>query len=500
MECDICCREYDSKRLPFLCPVDARNQLYESRFQHLRLALERDELGEQIDSLLASSGSIPVQQPDGGQDAVDAARASQRRAETRTSHILAAADQLRSEIEAARDEIKARKAALARRRSDLASLSNGLPERRDRQARDTEKSVQRIRYRWAQGAEEMAGCRSFLCTEAAYLYGMDRVRAVADVGSGGGGGGGAGSSWEYRIGKVPVIELRDMNSLSPELITTSLGHISHVLMLASHYLSIRLPAEITLPHRNYPLATIFHLASSYRHPTVSFPDTASSAGTSAATAPETPVKDSNGQRLPRPRPLYIHKPLPQLLKDDPSAYSYFIEAVSLLAYDIAWLCSTQGMTFGEKHTFDEVCQMGRNLHTLLIESYPGSGDGDGDGPKYEDKGSEAPPASSPAGGATGDAHNERNWIGRYSHGTTFYHLGGADGTDLVRSFKLPNPSRIADKLRKKLIGDAPIPDWEILEDDAWKVEEGEVFAEPKSSPPSSAAEALRNYRWSKLRS
>lgn len=254
-------------------------------------------------------------------------------------------------------------------------------------------------------------------------------------------------------------------------------------MLASHYLAIRLPAEITLPHRDYPLPTIFNVASSYRHPPVAFPGTAGTSATST-TAPEPPATDSDGRRLPRARPLYVLKSLPQLLKDDPTTYSYFIEAVSLLAYDIAWLCSSQGMTFGEKHTFEEVCQMGRNLYTLLVESAP--------------KGSETKDASKSPAGAD-NRNDDRNWIGRFSHGTTYYHLGGPEGTELVKSFKLPNPSRIADKLKKKLIGDAPIPDWEILEDEAWKVEEGEVYAEPKL-PPSSAVEALRNYRWTKSRS
>lgn len=205
MECDICGRDYDSKRVPFLCPVDARNQLYEARFQHLKISLERDALEREVNGLLDRSPAQP------GHDAVDSARASQRRAENRTSHILAAADQLRSEIQAARDEIKARKAALARRRSDLASLSDGLPERRAKQDGDVEKSIQRMKYRWAQSAEEMANCRSFLCTEAALLYGLDRVRVPAE--------GSAGMAWEYHIGKVPVIELRDMNCMTTLCIT-----------------------------------------------------------------------------------------------------------------------------------------------------------------------------------------------------------------------------------------------------------------------------------------
>lgn len=195
MECDICYREYDGKRLPFLCAVDARNQIYETRFKHLQVVLERDALESQISSLLDSTA-----QP--SHDAVDKARGNQRLAEARTSHILAAADQLRNDIKAARDEIQARKASLARRRSDLASLSEGLVERRAKQKKEVEKSTQRVSYRWAQSAEEMAMCRSFLCTEAADIYGLNHIIGKEESGN-----------TEYQIGKVPVVELRDMNGM-----------------------------------------------------------------------------------------------------------------------------------------------------------------------------------------------------------------------------------------------------------------------------------------------
>jgi hypothetical protein len=194
MECDICYREYDGKRLPFLCTVDARNQIYEPRYKHVQLILENDALQNEINSLLDNSN-----QP--GQDAVELARASQRRAEATTSHILATADQLRNDIKAAREEIQARKASLSRRRSDLATLSEGLPERRSRQEGEMDRTTQRVRYQWAQVAEEMAGTRSFLCAEAADLYGLERV--ASDSGT-----------WKYHIGKVPALDLRDMNCTS----------------------------------------------------------------------------------------------------------------------------------------------------------------------------------------------------------------------------------------------------------------------------------------------
>lgn len=248
-------------------------------------------------------------------------------------------------------------------------------------------------------------------------------------------------------------------------------------MLASHYLAIRLPAEITLPHRDYPFPTIFNTTASYKHGPVPFPGTPNVTTTSALAA------DPHSKRLPKARPLYLHKSLSQLLKDDPAMYSYFIEGVSLLAYDIAWLCSTQGMTFSEKYQFEEICQMGRNLYTILIESQK---------PKPSDKGNAASSAD--------PDKKEPNWIGRFSHGTTYYYLGGAEGTDLTRSFKLLNPSRIADQLKKKLIGDAPIPGWELLEDEAWKVEEAEPTPTPMTKETTTKGASKGSNKWSKLRS
>lgn len=488
MECDICYREYDGKRLPFLCTVDARNQIYEPRYKHLQVILENDALQSEINSLLDNSNQL-------GQDAVELARASQRRAEATTSHILAAADRLRNDIKAAREEIQARKASISRRRSDLATLSEGLPERRSKQEYEVDKTTQRLRYQWAQSAEDMASCRSFLCAEAADLYGLERVTAK----------GGDGGSWEYHIGKVPALDLRDMNcmslsyrfpfpnhifppstyetsswltkppsALSPEVITTSLGHIAHVLMLASHYFAIRLPAEVTLPHRDYPFPTIFNIASSYRHPPVPFP------GISSTTTPVAPATEPNPKRLPRPRPLYIHRPLTQLFRDDPATYSYFIEGVALLAHDIAWLCSTQGLTFSEKGSFDEICQLGRNLYNLLIGSQR-----------------ESDTNSTPNG--KGEHANDLNWIGRFSHGTAFYNLGAAEGADAIKSFRLPSTSRFADRLRKKLAGDAPLPDWEVLEDDAWKTEDAAI--EDITESKLTVAEMTNGSdRWTKVRS
>lgn len=232
-----------------------------------------------------------------------------------------------------------------------------------------------------------------------------------------------------------------------------MAHVAHILMLVSHYLAIRLPAEITLPHRDFPQPTIFNLAGSYQHGPVAFPN-------GSYMTPSPRPQDPGSHHVPRPRPLFLDKPLAQLSKEDAATYSFFLEGVTLLAYDIAWLCSTQGVSIGDKASFEDVCHMGRNLYSLLLGAQMQA---------YTSISVKAVARRDLTQDEAGDS--QANWIGRYSHGTLYYYLGGVEGTDFVRTFKLPSPMKLADRLKKKLLGDANAAEWEVLDDDAWKVDE-----------------------------
>lgn len=243
---------------------------------------------------------------------------------------------------------------------------------------------------------------------------------------------------------------------SPEAITASLAHIAHILMLASTYLAIKLPAEVILPHRDYPHPTIFSLVSSYRHGEVPFPGT--------VVLPSATPTDQSPKHVPRPRPLFIDKPLLTLAKEDQSQYSLFIEGVVLLAYNIAWACCTQGVPIGDKTSYEDVCNMGRNLYNLLIGSqltnHPSARLA-----QASDDADAAKPLTDQLGGPS------KPMMGRYSHGTTHTFLGSAEGNEFLRTFKLPNPVKLADRLKKKMLSDADGLDWEMLEDDAWAADE-----------------------------
>ncbi|KXX80082.1 hypothetical protein MMYC01_202872 [Madurella mycetomatis] len=443
MNCSICHRPHHAKKLPFLCAVDARNRLYESRVEYAQALMQTETDRSRVDAvLLSQAGESREQSAESQRAKADWLMAQEAAAADQTSRIIAQAELLKTKVDAARKEIAAKKDAIARRKSDLSSVAAGTQARRSRQLEETERSSQRSKYKWNRSADTMATTRAFLCEEAARLYGLRQVKK--------------GSVRRYEIGGVEMFDLHAMNTLSPEVISTSLAHIAHILVLASHYLAIRLPAEITLPHRDYPRPTIFSLASSYKHGEVPFPGSALSSQTPS---------DGDQRHVPRPRPLFIDKPLPTLAKDDPSAYSFFVEGASLLAYDIAWACCSQGVSFGDKDSYEDVCNMGQNLWRLLIGDQLHRRSVEPTFPT-----SLTPPTGSPRDEDHGEMTNPKLTIGRWSHGTVHSFLGGAEGTEFVRNFKILAPLKLADRLKKRLSSEAPMLEWEKIEGD--EVEDG----------------------------
>jgi hypothetical protein len=241
----------------------------------------------------------------------------------------------------------------------------------------------------------------------------------------------------------------------------------HLLILSTHYLAVRLPAEITLPHRDYPLPTIFPLPTSYKHGDVPFPGSTPVPSTSNSPSAS---RHAEQPRQPHPRPLFIKKPLPILASEDPSGYGLFLEGVSLLAYDIAWLCRSQGIPVGEEGDFEDVCNMGKNLFNLLLGSRPRPS------PASRTTSTQTTPKTTPTKGGGGrevetDGEGKKDpqptIIGKYSHGTAHSFLGSAEGTEFIRSWKLLKPTNIADKLKSKLLSEVANAEWEVLDEDAW---------------------------------
>ncbi|KAK3394383.1 UV radiation resistance protein and autophagy-related subunit 14-domain-containing protein [Podospora didyma] len=465
MNCSICHRSHSAKKLPFLCAVDARNQLYDGRVEFAQALIQSEEVERQVNEALATQADGTRQPASLSRAQIDRLKSEEEAVADRTRQIIAQADRLREEIVAAREEIEAKKDAIERKRSDLEILSSGSPAKRNRLREETERSLQRTRYKWNRSTDTMAATRAFLCEEAARLYGLRQVKK--------------GNVKRYEIGGVEIAELHAMNNVTPEVLSTSLAHIAHILVLASHYLAIRLPSEITLPHRDYPRPTIFSLPSSYRHGEVPFPDP-------ALPSPLPGGEVDSKQRGPTPRPLFLDKPLATLAKENPPAYSLFLEGVSLLAYDIAWACCSQGFSFGEKDPYEDICNMGQNLWRLLIGNQLHRRSVE---PAFPS--SLTPPTGSSPIKVEDEATKPKSMIGRWSHGTTHTFLGSAEGSEFVRNFKIMTPLKLVDRLKKRLLRDVPMVEWEKIEGD--EIEEAfddGVFVRGHGSSAGGAGEML----------
>lgn len=168
--------------------------MYEGRIAHAKALIENEILEQQINAALASPQKSPGDDAAAKTVRLEQIRSEETQAADRTSQIIAQADKLRSEVEAAKKEIKERKEKLARRQADLTQVSNGIPARRSRHLEETERAIQMTKYKWNRTFESTAATRSYLCMESARLYGLRRIK----------------KSNKYELGGIEMIELPDM--------------------------------------------------------------------------------------------------------------------------------------------------------------------------------------------------------------------------------------------------------------------------------------------------
>lgn len=200
MNCEICHRSHHSQKLPFLCAVDARNRLYEGRIAHATALIENETLEQKINSSLTNPDLTSSDDAAGKTVHLERLKSREAQAMDRTSQIIAQADRLRAEVEAARRDIEERKKKNAAMNADTVAASSGINPRRSRQVEDTERAIQMTRYKWNRSFENMAATRSFLCMEAARLYGLRRTKKSNSV--------------KFELGGIEMIELPGMISRS----------------------------------------------------------------------------------------------------------------------------------------------------------------------------------------------------------------------------------------------------------------------------------------------
>ncbi|KAJ5699814.1 hypothetical protein N7536_002827 [Penicillium majusculum] len=457
MSCSICSRAPHS-RLSFHCPTCARNQLYQLRIDSTQVLLEKEVLGKQIETAVTCGSSWDKPFPH-EQELLDTDKACSPRwvlQTISTRHAVSLAkrelashqlEALKLEVEAKKTEIAKRKEALVRRRSDAESAKFQLEERETGILAGVQNTSKRVEHVWHSLHSKTAESRIYLCREVANLYGL---RKATKKGQG---------RETYVLGCGFIVDLRDMNGIPHEQISTSFSNIAHLLIIVSHYLSLRLPAEITLPHKNYPVPTIYTLSASYRSR-----DGHDGADYQASSSPAASRTVDPRTYTPHPRPLFIDKPLPRLAKEDPATYAFFLEGATLLAWNVAWLCRTQGINLSSD-SWEEVCDIGKSLWQLLVAppAHPSTlmRAFAGRDTQAQMKSAKDSPRT------TIQRTTSFPMLGHYSHGTAHSFLGASEGVEFMRMWKLPTPTKIVDKLKSNLLGEMASAEWELLEEKEW---------------------------------
>jgi len=470
MECDICSKR-PSANLPFHCQACARSALYSLRIDHVKRLLEKETLGRQVKAIVYGprhtppKGAISSEPPLQNAQSVQKFELERSLAETaasqeRIEQISRQADILKERIENYKKEVADRKAAAAVHRTATDTARATLKSRQVGSIEALKKSIKKTSHRHDVLYSQVTSSREYLCKEAASLAGLRRHDHDSVEGTPG---------QYYTIGGTEIVDLRDLNNASPQRVNTSLTNCARLLTLTCQYLQVRLPAEIILPLRDRPLAVLTpsssYLAHSGDHPGKPLASRPSNASPSASYSLE-----QHGLRA-----VHLDRPLPLLAKDNPAAYAILLEGMTLLAWDIAWLCRTQGLPIASEH-WSDVCAIGRNLYLLLLPP-----------PR--------PPPTKPTPTKTTATHTAKpvllldkpatsslrphnpeispapppvtSTLGILSHGTAHAYLLSAApfaiyAFDVSARWKFASHLRVVDKLKGHLLAEMSGQEWEML--------------------------------------
>lgn len=457
MDCEICFRSFNVWKRKPLCAGCAQAVLYGARLNQATALLDREKSHSHAEAIIrpGNDGVLAALSEDADLDALtrsitknsaEQSRAEQASTELRISNIFDKADELKRQVEQSKERIVARKMELKRRREELAEEKAGLEKHKPRALEPVIATTKKTAQRLERVRHKIVDARLLLCREAATASNFQRHRQVNGRSA-------------YILGGLVVPDLRELNKRTQpssktesvggrsfaephEQVSEALGNVARLMSLCAHYLSVRLPAEIILPHEDFPRSVILPDKSSYNGKTVPFPGPAHSRTSS-------PVASRiMEQNQARPRPLWLDRSLTQLSKDDNKTYGLYLEGATLLAWDLAWLCKTQGIE--TINTFEDACVLGKNLYQLLLR--------DRKRPTLDRKESTAT--------GKGD-QREPIRLGVFSHASAQNNLAGHDGLTFMKDFKLGLPARLSDKLKTFLLNDMSGAEWDLLEGREW---------------------------------
>lgn len=449
MECNICARDGSDlamANIGLYCTSCARAALYTPRLEHARVLLEKVALNTRFDDVTKDAAVVEQNRRFAKSWRTEVSR-------TKASDMRSDLDQKQASIVSLKDDIAKMRDEIAARKADLASQRAALKTVRGSLAGQDKGQTDRLIDVTAKGLKNFNAIhdasvetRAYLCREAATLLRL-RQRKTRK---------GDQIREHYLIAGWQIPDLRSIANYKCTELTAMLATFSHLLCLVAFYLGVRLPAEITLPRRDYPLATINTPSTSYTSTKVDFP------GSGSFFAMTEVSKKNEAKGVSRPRPLFIgsddkNELISHVAKRDPSAFKFFIEAISLLAWNVTWLSHSQGFTTATD-TWVESCNIGYNLWHLVFAPQQPHGllraASSRDTRQRQTSRTSTPPA---------EPTNAR--LGAYSHSSAHSFLGWSTRAMHARALRLTKYTMIADPLRKLLENEIKNAEWEVLGED-----------------------------------
>lgn len=212
-QCQVCLRTPDIK-LPFFCPTCARNVLYELRIKLAQTLLNKEGLGREIELWIharndevskASTKKAVDKSPRGPSHRLELeqARSEATQAKARATSILQESQTTRSQIKKMRTDISKRKSDVASRALALKAARQASEHEEEKLMRPLLEETSAVQSSWDRLHHRTAEARVFLCREAAALYGLYQQKKKKGI---------PGRDL-YLLGGVPVVDLRDLNSI-----------------------------------------------------------------------------------------------------------------------------------------------------------------------------------------------------------------------------------------------------------------------------------------------
>ncbi|KAF3230639.1 hypothetical protein TWF191_009550 [Orbilia oligospora] len=393
--CQVC-----ERQLPKLtCKDCTRDKMYPLRYEIISVLIGNEKLEIEVEEGASNSSACGK---------FSEALMEKQELENTITGIQDRVDELRTELEDHRKYLADLKLKNQKRQQLLKETRNVLFQNKDILVEKVRKDTRVTNTKWNALYERTAESRVFLCREIAGLNLLRQRRKKRAV--------------EYMLNGVVIPDIRQIYNMNPNNITVALGHLSHMSVLIATYLGLKLPCEVLLPIRDAPSPSI-------RNP-----------------------------RFNRARPLSTTQPLPQLHSVDSEQYAMFIEGVSMLVYNVAWLCWSQGLEEAAAE-IEDVWQPGRNMYRLLLCT-----------PtkhhqalvQWSEATQEAITATPLPQGKKPQAVNM--FLGRVNHSSAHSFLNSPQGLQHMARWKI-TLNNVIDRTKHLLVSETSNAEWDLIENE-----------------------------------